>query len=113
MAFYMDLDADAIREVLPPTNRGAADALVDDYLTERQQWLTRFLGGALPADDVVIRGVLRDLTAAAAMRKLATNDDERRAADALRNDALGRLDVYDPSYDNGYETAVGYMGYMW
>lgn len=95
MVFYMDLDADAVRAVMPATNAGAKDPLIDEYLDERQLWLTRRLGGTLPTEDKVIRGVLRDLAAAAAIRKLATNDEERRAADGLRNDAMERLLSYE------------------
>ncbi len=91
---YMDLSADAVREVLPSTNRGATDLLLLTYLEEREGWLTRQFGGTLPESDVVVRGILRDLAASAAARKLATNDEERRAADALRDDAMMRLDSY-------------------
>lgn len=100
MAFYMDLDAESVRAVMPATNAGAKDPLIDDYLDERQLWLTRQLGGTLPEADRVIRGVLRDLAAAAAIRKLATNDEERRAADGLRNDAMERLASYEDASDN-------------
>lgn len=95
MSFYMNLDAEAVRDVMPATNAGAKDPLITDYLAERQQWLANQFGGELPEDDKVIRGILRDLVAAAAMRKIATNDEERRNADGLRNDAMERLTSYE------------------
>jgi hypothetical protein len=90
----MGLDAAAIRSVIPPASRGADDVLLNTYLEEREGWLARQFGGKLPDSDAVVRGILRDLAGSAAMRKLATNEEERRAADALRDDAMMRLDSY-------------------
>jgi hypothetical protein len=87
---YLALYAAEVRAVMPPASRGADDDLLETYLEEREAWLARRLNG-IPPDNIVLRGVLRDLAASAAMRKIATNDEERRAADALRDDALLRL----------------------
>lgn len=112
-ATYMDLTADDVREVLPSTNRGADDPLIEGYLEEKRLWLARYLSGSLPTDDAVVRGILRDLAAAAAMRKLATNDEERRGADGLRDDAMGRLDSYSAAADGDGGVPAAWSGFMW
>lgn len=100
---YMNLSASDIREVMPPASRGADDALLQQFLDEYQQWLDRELGG-LPDSDIVLRGILRDLTAARAARKIATNPQELGMAESLYKDAMGRLETYSSaasSHDYG------------
>jgi hypothetical protein len=89
---YLGLDAQAIRGVMPPASRGTSDDLLVEYLAEWEANLTRrFPEDELPASDLFLKGVLRDLAASSGMRKNATNDEEYRAADALYESAMGRL----------------------
>lgn len=94
---YMNLDSDEIRTeaMLPPTERGVDNDTLEVFLSEWETDVSRRLGGTLPTDDPVMRGILRDLVASSAMRKIARSDEDRAAAREFHDSAIERLGAYE------------------
>lgn len=93
---YMNLDGSEIRtEALEgATERGVDNDTLEIYLSEWESNLTARLG-TFPEDDPFFRGILRDLAASDALRKVARNEEDRLKAQELRASAMERLGAYD------------------
>lgn len=109
--FYMELDADAVRNALPAAHRSADTGLVEEFLEEWEGWVKQRLG-TLPESDPIMRGIIRDLAAARTLLKLSDDEEGRLSARELKADALGRLDFYENASEETNEVPPAYTGYM-
>lgn len=90
---YGDLEAEDVRNIIPPSSKGAPDEMLEEFLAEAELDIRAAIGKLPEPTDIMIRAIIRDLAGARTILKLVgTDSDEgRRSGMALDEYAWDRL----------------------